>query len=132
MCFECFESVFFSLLFFFWQKVEVDLLVAKERRGKKNDVRRRRKNHPHPAVAPRGVGLDHLLFLLLGLMFLFALWRAGRRRRLRLRRRRGRRRRHCCHRDEEGRKKWSKEKRCFYASLRSFPLLSPLDEAAND
>lgn len=35
MCFECFESVFFSLLFFFWQKVEVDLLVAKERRGKK-------------------------------------------------------------------------------------------------
>ena len=64
-----------------------------EKRGRKKKTTSKQS---HPAVAPRGVGLDHLLFLLLGLLFLLALWHAGRRRRLRLRLRRGRRRRHCC------------------------------------
>ena len=89
----------------------------REEREAKNRKKKKKKKttakQPHPAVSPRGVGLDHFLFLLLGLLFFLALWRAGRRRRLRLRRRRrGRRRRHCCRRQRRrGEKKNGRRKK---------------------
>jgi len=71
------------------------VLAAKIEKKRKKNVDDESLSLSHPAVAPRGVRLDHFLFLLFGLLMLLALWRAGRQRRLRLRRRRGRRRRHC-------------------------------------